>query len=528
MKVRITKPQKYLQNTIKMKKISLLLIAAAMFSGCSTAKKVSEEKKDDNLITLKFIQVNDVYEIAPLGGGLYGGMARVAHVSDSIKKENPNTMLLMAGDFLNPSLLGTLKMDGERINGKHMIDVMNAMNFDLATFGNHEFDVGKEALQKRLNESMFPWTSANVKLVNNKGNVNFSKVREGELEPIPETYQKRFTDSDGTSVNIGFFSVTIDSNPVDFVYYEDFSSESTKAYNTLKDTTDIVFGFTHLSLEQDEQVAKLLPEVPLIMGGHEHSAVLVPTQNGVIAKADANAKTVYIHTVNYNSETKETNIDSFLMPIDNTTPSKPEVKVVVDKWTAILEEKIKEVIDDPYEIIYTGTPPLDGTDSANRSIQTNLGDVITAGMAYAFHNEVDAALVNGGSIRIDDLLPKQTASLDIFRTLPFGGSIVKVKITGALLKEVLDYGVASRGTGAYLQRYNITKNATYGWNVGESEIELEKVYTIAFSDFLLKGYDIPFLKEDNIGVLEIYEPKPNEMAHDIRKAVIDYLKSQNN
>lgn len=58
-------------------------------------------KKDPSSdeITFKFIQLNDVYEISSLSGGKYGGLDRVAHVRDSIKNENPNTYMFMAGDF---------------------------------------------------------------------------------------------------------------------------------------------------------------------------------------------------------------------------------------------------------------------------------------------------------------------------------------------------------------------------------------------------------------------------------------------
>ena len=44
--------------------------------------------------------------------------------------------------------------------------------------------------------------------------------------------------------------------------------------------------------------------------------------------------------------------------------------------------------------------PLDGNDNANRGVQTNLGGIITEAMAWSYSDEVDAALVNGGSIRI--------------------------------------------------------------------------------------------------------------------------------
>ncbi|MCH9660923.1 MAG: metallophosphoesterase, partial [Bacteroidetes bacterium] len=130
-------------------------------NACKTTKPVTKVE-DDGILTFKFVQLNDVYEIAPLSGGRYGGLARVAHVVDSIKKENSNTYLFMAGDFLNPSLLGTVKYKGERIRGKQMIEVMNAMDFELVTFGNHEFDLNEEDLQKRMDESTFYWTSANV------------------------------------------------------------------------------------------------------------------------------------------------------------------------------------------------------------------------------------------------------------------------------------------------------------------------------------------------------------------------------
>ncbi len=74
-------------------------------------------------------------------------MARVAHVVDSIRNVEPNTFLFMSGDFLNPSMLGTIELNGEGIHGKQMIEVMNAMDFELVTFGNHEFDLKEEDLQ---------------------------------------------------------------------------------------------------------------------------------------------------------------------------------------------------------------------------------------------------------------------------------------------------------------------------------------------------------------------------------------------
>src|SRR5690554_4159925 len=153
-----------------MRKFLLLAFVGYFFTSCEVLQFYPEDPiKGAGAITLKFIQINDVYEIAPLNGGEYGGLARVAYVRDSIKEKFPNTYLFLAGDFLSPSLLGTIKVNGETLKGKQMIEVLNAMDIDLVTFGNHEFDLGEKDLQQRLNESQFSWTSANVRHVTTKG-----------------------------------------------------------------------------------------------------------------------------------------------------------------------------------------------------------------------------------------------------------------------------------------------------------------------------------------------------------------------
>ncbi|MAY22739.1 MAG: bifunctional metallophosphatase/5'-nucleotidase [Flavobacteriaceae bacterium] len=508
-----------------MKKSLFLLLVLISVVACKSTKEITTPLKDDGMITFKFIQLNDVYEIAPLSGGKYGGMARVAHVVDSVKQVEPNTFLFMAGDFLNPSLLGTIKYEGERIKGKQMVEVMNAMDFELVTFGNHEFDVGEEALQKRLNESNFYWTSANCFQQLEDGPRSFYFERGGDSIYVPETYTLSLMDKDSTQLDVGFFGVTLPSNPQDFVYYADIFLEAGSAYSKLQmQQSDLIVGLTHLEIEQDKELAERFPGISFIMGGHEHNNMLVEAGNAKIAKADANAKTIYIHTLTFNKNTQSLTIDSHLFPIDETIAEKPSVKAIVNKWEVVLDNEIKQVVDNPNEVIYISQTPLDGTDSASRGIQTNLGDMITRAMAVSFETPVNAALVNGGSIRIDDMLANQVTSMDIFRVLPFGGSVLKVAIKGSLLKEVLDYGKSQRGEGAYLQRYNFQQNTKGEWFLEGNAIENDKVYQVAFSDFLLKGYDIPFLTPENEGILKVYQPAEYEPAKDIRKAIIIYLK----
>ena len=491
------------------------LLFISFLSSCS---------KEDGKIDFTFLQLNDVYEIAPIQGGAYGGMARVESVHKELLNENPNTMLFLAGDFLNPSLLGSIKVDGERVRGKQMVEVMNAMNFDLVAFGNHEFDVSQKDLQNRLNESNFPWISANIKLKTDQGTLPFYKERNGQKESVGETFIKEFSDEDGTKIKIGFVSVCIPSNPKDFVEYDNMFEKVSASYDAIKDHVDVIFGLTHVTLADDKKIAKLLPNIPLIMGGHEHTHSNDFVGNVQISKADANAKTVYIHKISYDKNTKATSVTSELKEINASIKVDERVGGIVKKWQRILVAQIKNVIQYPDEVIFEAKTPLDGRDTPIRSVQTNLGQVITKAMSFAFNDKVDCALVNGGSIRIDDQLSGPVSAVDIFRVLPYGGGVLKVGIKGRLLKRVLNYGIAAQGKGAYLQRFNAHKIDNQ-WMIKNKVLNLNKIYTVAFSDYLLKGLDIPFLTTNNKDITSVIPPKNNDLTFDIRKVVINYLKT---
>jgi len=501
---------------MKFSKVFLCILLVVLLSSCFS--------KDNHKIDFTFLQLNDVYEIAPIQGGEFGGMARVETVHKELLQENPNTMLFMAGDFLNPSLMGTIKVDGERVQGKQMVEVMNAMNFDLVAFGNHEFDVSQKDLQKRLNESNFPWISANVKLKIKDALIPFYKEVNGEKKSVGETFVKELIDKDGTKIKIGFISVCIPSNPKEFVEYGNMFAKAKASYAALKDSVDIVFGLTHVKLANDKRIAKLIPDLPLIMGGHEHTNSLDTIGSVIISKADANAKTVFIHRISYDKNTKKTIVKSTLKEINTSIKFDEKVGEIVKKWKNILISKIKDVIKNPNEVIYQTNIPLDGRDTQIRSKQTNLGQIVTKAMSFAYDDKVDCALVNGGSIRIDDQLSGNINAIDIFRVLPYGGNVLKVELKGRLLKRVLDYGVLAKNTGAYLHRFNVEKIGGK-WLVKNKELDITKTYKVAFSDYLLKGFDVPFLTSDNKEVLSINKPLVTDISHDIRKSVVFYLES---
>lgn len=509
----------------------MLIIPSVLFIfGCKTTKKVVVPTSiDDGIITFNFLQLNDVYEIAPLEKGTVGGMARVATLRKRLTNENPNTLTVLAGDFLSPSLIGTIRQNGKRIKGKQMVEVMNITGIDLVTFGNHEFDIKEQELQDRINESKFTWLGTSVRRINTKtGKTSkFYQETDSTLNYVPDIWTWDITDEDGTSIRVGFFGATLDMNQVEYVEYLDVTNTCLEAVQTLSMQTDVVIGLTHLNAADDLELAAKLPQVPLLMGGHDHHHIREKVGNTLVTKADANAKTAYVHTLTYNKNTRKTTVSSKLVEINDQIHSDEEVKAIVDKWKRIMDDNLTKVVDQPYAEIYYTKVPLDARESVNRREQTNVGRMINEAMMKVAKKEVDLSFFNSGSIRIDDQLEGVITPVDVFRILPFGGSLTEIDIKGDLLIKVLNESRARVGQGAYLQRKKVFySDQKETWMVNGAPIDGDKEYHAITTEFLLKGIDLKTLQSNDPGITKIYRPDPDDRT-DLRNNVIltfiDYL-----
>ncbi|MFT5166428.1 MAG: 5'-nucleotidase/UDP-sugar diphosphatase [Saprospiraceae bacterium] len=507
---------------------SLFLLAFLfLVSACTPSQRIiAPQSTDDGLIDVIFLQINDVYEIAPLEGGKTGGMARVATLKKQLKKSNPNTLTVLSGDFLNPSVIGTLKYNNKAIKGAHMIEVMNHLGVDLVTFGNHEFDLKEAELQERLNESNAIWLGTNVLYKNEAVVHSFYQNQKDKRKYIQEMWIWEVEDADGTTAKIGFFSTTLNANPVDYVIYEDFKAEAIKAYQFLAQHTDLVIGVTHTTIAEDLELAALLPNVPLLMGGHEHSHMIHKVGNVTVTKADANAKSAYVHRFQINTKNKKSNLQSELVMLDESVALDPELSKIVNKWNDIADEIFKKEGFDIKEVLATLPEPLDGKESTMRHQQTNLGQLITKAMSDAYNNENDCSILNSGSIRIDDEISGQLTQFDVIRAMPFGGGLAKVTMTGTLLQTVLNEGANSTGSGAYLQWDKIKQVDGKGWKITGKPLQTDRNYTVVINDFLLRGLDIKSLKEGVDGIINIEKPEKENIKTDIRLVLIDYLKKK--
>ena len=470
--------------------------------------------------TICILQLNDVYEIGPLNQGKVGGMARVATL---VKQQEARyqTFVVLAGDFVSPSVIGTTKINGQRVNGKHMVDIMNKTGVDLVTFGNHEFDIPDNDLQQRINESQFAWLSSDLLHRNTDSTLSpFYKLSPDSI--VPATY---LLSSAHNQFTVGFFSATIQSNRQPWVVYSDHLKAVKTAIKKINRQADVIVGLTHLSLNEDKNILYKIKNVPLIMGGHEHRHNYAIVRKGAIAKADANAKTMYRHLLFRSGKRGKIKIISELLNVDSTVMPDPAVAAAVKDWEDKAYAAFRAIGLEPDAVVYRTTEPLDGTEASIRFKQTNLGNLIAKAMLAA-SPLADAAIFNSGSIRIDDMIDGVLTQLDIIRTLPFGGKLCEVDLTGELLIKTLSTGNNLKGLGGYLQVSPNLSLAGNTWLLNGNVIDAAKTYKIVSPEFLFSGNEkgLEFLNATNPGIKTIKQfSAPDDVHTDIRLGVVKYL-----
>ncbi len=461
--------------------------------------------------TVTILHLNDIYEITPVEGGRSGGPARVAALRAELRKTDPSLITTLGGDYLSPSALGTARVNGQALAGQQMIAVLNVLGLDWATFGNHEFDVSEAAFRARLAEGKFRIVSSNVTDANG--------------QPFPGTVTRAVVPirRGARTLRIGLVGVTLDASPVPWARVAPPIDAARQAVRALQGQCDAIVALTHLSLAGDQQLVEQVPEIDLVLGGHEHEnwilrrgATFTP-----IVKADANVRTVAIVTLRFGGKGERPTADARLVAITDRMKEGPRTAAEVAKWTELGFSAFRQQGFEPTQVVATSTAALDGRESAVRNGVTRL----TAIIGETFRHEAvnaDAAVYNSGSIRIDDVLqPGPVTQYDVIRVLPFGGRVLSVTMTGALLAKVLDVGLQNRGTGGFLQWDGITREGG-AFRIGGQPIDPARPYVIAISDFLMTGREVnlAFLTRNNPDVSHITE------LRDVRLALIDELKRQ--
>lgn len=268
-----------------MKRLALLL-SSIIFCIVLLSTACAEES------VIRILHVNDFHGFAepdkhPGSNKMLGGAAYLAWKVNSLRSEKPS-LLLAAGDMIygNPW--------ADIFQGKSVIDLMNAMQFDAMVLGNHEFDYGRTVLKQRISEARFPVLGADIQgfdmikpyVIKEIGGIRVAIIGYVVTEYIPaSTY---YLDEGGTKferlINIArrYARELKGIPPIDDALSHMVRTVS-KYATELRGKVDIIVVLSHDGYELDCALARIVPGIDVIVGGHSHTNLPKPTiVNGTI------------------------------------------------------------------------------------------------------------------------------------------------------------------------------------------------------------------------------------------------------
>jgi len=461
--------------------------------------------------TVTIFHINDIYEIDAIDGGRAGGLSRTATVLRRLKRTEPPVLMTLGGDYLSPAAIASAIVDGEPLAGRQMVDVLNHVGVDWAVFGNHEFDVSESAFRSRLAEGRFRVIASNVSDVNGRP---FAGTVRSAIVPV---------DAGNRVIRLGLIGLTTAATIRPWVRYSDPIVAAREQLEQMTGKVDAIVALTHLPLDDDQELVTRVPAIDVVLGGHEHENWLARRGPGFtpIIKADANVRSAAVVTLRFADGNTRPSVSSRLEIIDQRVEQASDVQEVVQKWMALAFNAFRANGLDLEMRVADLTEPLDAREWTVRNQSGRLTDLMTAALDREAGG-VDVTILNGGSIRLEDVLPPGVVTgYEVLRLLPFGGHVTRATLDGALLRSVLEIGMTNRGTGGFLQVRGATRDDRQ-WIVKGKPLDVSARYTVAMTDFLLTGGEINlgFLTRTNPGVHDVRD------LRDVRLAVITELQEQ--
>ncbi len=501
-------------------------------TGVRPAELSAPALQSSDVVTITILHTNDFHGQLELSG-FNPGMARVATVIKQIRAEvgDDSVVLLDAGDIMQGSLLSNL------FHGESTIDVYNAVGYNAATLGNHEFDWGQTVLISRTQEANFPFVAANL-VVSDTG----SCATAGWTHP--EFVKPWITMTVGTAPNqaiLGIIGVTSQETPYITVawatqglcfkdaaqsiihYYDEVKAAGANTIIVLSHlgNTDGGYGYG-FPVYGDQTLAQRLVEagkpVALIIGGHSHTNMFTAQviSGTTVVQAWYNGRKVGRATLTIDPTTYTTFTVASWEGITVTTAITPDevISNTIASWASNTwyQEQINRVVGYTTVSItrnYNGDSLMGAF--VNDAIYNDLNtDDIP-------DNDVDIVFNNPGGLRADILTsgvtPYTITHGMLFSVLPFGNQTVVGDMTGEKIMELLNQSatlfkgaIQVSGIRYAFYRYSDTLPGPQPWawgafsvtvrsrSTGEWEpLVLTRTYRVATNEFLAPAGQDGFL-----------------------------------
>ncbi len=490
----------------------------------ATATAITDEKSSAKDEEAPKLPTSDIYIIytsdVHCGVDMGFGYASVKQIREKLEAEGAATILVDDGDFVQGEPIGTLS------KGEAIIPIMNALKYDIAVPGNHEFDYGMDEFMKYTKLADFPIICC-----------NFTKDDKPVFEPyiIKEVAGMKIafvgvtTPETLTSVSPNTF---MDENDK-YIYGFMQGDNGSKLYAAVQSAidsakaegADLVYILGHMGNDPASSpysymdVIANTTGIDVFLDGHSHDL------NQDVAK-DKDGKDVprsacgtKLNAIGYSHiKAEDGSIDTNIWTWENTISApdllgiKNDISDLIDKEDEKMEEQLKKVvaktdvdltINDPDVLNEKGMPQR-----RVRSGETNMGDLCAD--AVRIRTGADIGFVNGGGVRAD-INKGDVTYEDIISVHPFGNKTVVIEATGQQIADALEWSCHDlpNEDGGFLQVSGLTfkVDATIGSTctedvngvmtgvsgarrvsdikVGDEPIDPDKKYKVAGNDFMI-------------------------------------------
>jgi len=432
-------------------------------------------------VKLTILHTNDVYEISPVRGR--GGLAELATLLKRERGAAQHHITTFGGDLISPSLMSGLT------KGAQMIELYNALGTDLAVLGNHEFDFGDDVLKARMNESKFPWLAGN--LTGADGKLFHTAI----ATTIKEYGGLKF----------GFFGIiTPDTqhlaSPGKDLKFENYVAASERMVKQLRDAgADVVIGLSHVNIAEDQEIARKVKGIDLLVGGHDHNPITYLEGTTLIHKAGYDAH--WLAVIDLQVSKRPQASGPARVEVMHAWKMVPTMGVQPDPEIAAIVKKHNDKLDAELNVeIGTSTVAMSSKRDDVRTKETAIGNLISDAIREAVG--ADVGLTNGGGIRGDKTYEANVVlkRRDILTELPFGNKTVLLELKGSDLKEAMETSVGrvEEKQGRFMQVSGMTlvydPKAPRGQRVveikvGGQPLDPNKTYKVATNEYVASGGD---------------------------------------
>jgi 5'-nucleotidase/UDP-sugar diphosphatase len=432
-----------------------------------------------------------------------GGSATLKGAIDQFTAAAEHVILLHAGDDFQGTPISSIT------KGRSQFELLELIQPDAMTLGNHEFDYGADNIRTLLPTVTFPIVSANL----------WDKSTGTPFVP-----RYRILRRGGMRIGViglapsDLATLTLRENVSDLDVLDPVMTvRQTIAELETNFGVRFIVVLSHMGVDQDSALASAVPGIDVIVGGHSHSALFVPKRVGETVIVQAGSKGRWLGRLVVKADVEAGTVLSSrgeLVPLYvDELPSDPIVAAKVAELEAVVDAGFGEVIG-------TLTTSWERYSGAESNIGNWQSDVMRD---FA---KADVAFQNSGGIR-KDLSAGPITLRDMWEISPFGNEFVTFEVTGAQLLSMIRYQATV--TGEFCQvsgiryTYDYTADETNALKaeVGGKPVQPETKYTIVTNNYVGGHlHDVFGLSEAAFVVSEVYP------THVDRDVYIDYVRAQ--